>query len=226
MRFLTLTFLLGTVLAMSGVCSARNTLQADCVSFAEASQHVGATQCVSGTVLHVENGSKGVTLLNFCKDAKACPFTVVVFPAISRRWATFASSKAGRLKSRERSRTTTDARRLSCAAPNSWAKPLSCYSPGCPRTTTWSARATISAGRVYARQGRQEDDDQAGRAGFDRRSGRATIDTAAAKALGIERLNRSGEPLRHPKPSAAQRTHWTCCATQKPKTVGCTLRRA
>jgi hypothetical protein len=30
--------------------------------------------------MHVENGSKGVTFLNFCKDPKACPFTVVVFP--------------------------------------------------------------------------------------------------------------------------------------------------
>ena len=80
MRFLTLTFLLGTVLAISGVCSARNTSKLDCVSFAEARQHVGTTQCISGTVLHVENGSKGVTFLNFCKD-KTCPFTVVVFPA-------------------------------------------------------------------------------------------------------------------------------------------------
>ena len=38
-------------------------------------------QCVRGTVLHVEDGRNGVKLLNFCKEAKACPFTVVVFPA-------------------------------------------------------------------------------------------------------------------------------------------------
>ncbi len=81
MRFLTLTLFFGTVLAMSGVCFARNSSPNDCVSFDEASKHVGATQCVSGTVLHVENGSKGVTFLNFCKEPKACPFTVVVFPA-------------------------------------------------------------------------------------------------------------------------------------------------
>ena len=84
MRFLTLTFLLETVLAavitMSGVCSASNPSKHDCVSFAEASKHVGATQCVSGTVLHVEDGSNGVTFLNFCKDSMACPFTVIVFP--------------------------------------------------------------------------------------------------------------------------------------------------
>jgi len=80
MRFLTLTFLLGTVLAMCGICSARDTSPSDCVSFAEVSKHVGATQCVSGTVLHVEDGRNGTKFLNFCKD-KTCPFTVVVFPA-------------------------------------------------------------------------------------------------------------------------------------------------
>jgi DNA/RNA endonuclease YhcR with UshA esterase domain len=70
---------------MNGICSARNSSASNCVSFAEASKHVGTTQCVSGTVLRVENGGKGVTFLNFCKDtdknSKACPFTVVVFPA-------------------------------------------------------------------------------------------------------------------------------------------------
>src|SRR5437899_1771664 len=84
MRFLTLTCFLGTVLApvitMSGVCSARNTSKHDCVSFAEASKHVGTAQCVSGTVLHVADGGNGVTFLTFCQDHKTCPFTVVVFP--------------------------------------------------------------------------------------------------------------------------------------------------
>jgi hypothetical protein len=32
-------------------------------------------------VLHVEEGSNGLTFLNFCKDVQACPFTVVVFPS-------------------------------------------------------------------------------------------------------------------------------------------------
>ncbi|MGA2202083.1 MAG: hypothetical protein ABSG40_08990 [Terriglobales bacterium] len=81
MRLLTLAFFLGNILALSGICFARNPSQPGCVSFAEASKHVGSAQCVSGTVLRVENGSKGVTFLNFCKDSKACPFTVVVFPA-------------------------------------------------------------------------------------------------------------------------------------------------
>jgi hypothetical protein len=81
MRFLTLTLFFGTVLAMSGVCFARNISPSNCVSFAEASKHVGTSACVSGTVLHVEDGRNGVKFLNFCKEPKACPFTVVVFPA-------------------------------------------------------------------------------------------------------------------------------------------------
>ncbi len=66
---------------LSGICSARNSPPINCVSFAEARQHVGAEQCVQGTVLHVEDGRNGSKLLNFCQQVKACPFTVVVFPA-------------------------------------------------------------------------------------------------------------------------------------------------
>jgi DNA/RNA endonuclease YhcR with UshA esterase domain len=80
MRFSALSFLLGSSLLVSGISFARNAPKADCVSFAEASKHVGAAQCISGTVMHVEDGRDGVTLLHFCKDSKACPFTVVVFP--------------------------------------------------------------------------------------------------------------------------------------------------
>ena len=84
MRFRILTFLTGAVLAaviaMNSVGFARNPSKHDCVSFAEASQHVGTTQCVSGTVLHVDDGGNGLTFLNFCKEAKACPFTVIVLP--------------------------------------------------------------------------------------------------------------------------------------------------
>jgi hypothetical protein len=57
-----------------------NTSKHDCVSFAEASKHVGTTQCLSGTVLHVAEGTNGVTFLTFCQDHKTCPCTVVVFP--------------------------------------------------------------------------------------------------------------------------------------------------
>jgi hypothetical protein len=52
----------------------------DCIPLNQASQHVGETKCVSGKVLRVKIGSKGVRFLDFCEDQMACPFTVVVFP--------------------------------------------------------------------------------------------------------------------------------------------------
>jgi hypothetical protein len=89
MRFPILTFLAGTVLAsviaMNGIAFARSASKHDCVSVDEASKHVGTTQCVSGTVLHVDDGRDGLTFLNFCKDAKACPFTVIVLPEDIRK---------------------------------------------------------------------------------------------------------------------------------------------
>jgi hypothetical protein len=121
--------LLGTVLAavitLSGVCSAAiipNTSKHDCVSFAEASKHVGTTQCLSGTVLHVAEGTNGVTFLTFSEDHKTCPFTVVVFPDDLKKWATFSSSKAEWLKSKVRFKITTDVRRSSCVTRNNSAK--------------------------------------------------------------------------------------------------------
>ena len=81
MRFLSLIFLAGVVVAARGVASAGNPAKHDCVSFSEAGKHVGTTQCVSGTVFRVQDGGNGVTLLSFCDEARACPFTVAVFPA-------------------------------------------------------------------------------------------------------------------------------------------------
>lgn len=52
---------------------------ADCLSIHEAAQHIGETKCVTGKVLKVKVGNKGVHFLDFCEDAIACPFTVVVF---------------------------------------------------------------------------------------------------------------------------------------------------
>jgi hypothetical protein len=53
---------------------------AACVPFHEASRYVGETKCVSGTVLRIKDGPKGLTFFDFCDDYRACPFTVVVFP--------------------------------------------------------------------------------------------------------------------------------------------------
>ena len=53
----------------------------DCIPIREASQHVGETKCITGKVLRVKVGYKGVHFLDFCEDQVACPFTVVVFPS-------------------------------------------------------------------------------------------------------------------------------------------------
>lgn len=51
----------------------------DCLSIGDAHKHVGETKCVTGKVLHVKVGAKGVRFIDFCEDQMACPFTVVVF---------------------------------------------------------------------------------------------------------------------------------------------------
>jgi len=51
----------------------------DCIPIHEAGAHVGETKCVTGKVLRVKVGPKGVRFLDFCEDQMACPFTVVIF---------------------------------------------------------------------------------------------------------------------------------------------------
>lgn len=53
----------------------------DCISIQEASQHVGKTSCLTGKVLKIRIGNRGVHFLDFCEDQTACPFSVVVFPS-------------------------------------------------------------------------------------------------------------------------------------------------
>src|SRR5579863_10030004 len=53
----------------------------DCLPIHQASQHVGETKCVTGKVIRIKQGVKGVHYLDFCEDQLACPFTVVVFPS-------------------------------------------------------------------------------------------------------------------------------------------------
>ena len=54
---------------------------ADCIAITEANKYIGETRCVSGKVLRVKQGNRGVTFLDFCEDYRVCPFTVVVFPS-------------------------------------------------------------------------------------------------------------------------------------------------
>jgi hypothetical protein len=59
-------------LSLSEICVVGNPPKSGCVPFGEAAKHVGATDCVTGTVLHLENGPQAVTFLSFCNDAKTC----------------------------------------------------------------------------------------------------------------------------------------------------------
>jgi hypothetical protein len=52
---------------------------ADCIPIAEARQHIGEDQCVTGKVVRVKH-SRDLTRIDFCQDSMVCPFTVVVFP--------------------------------------------------------------------------------------------------------------------------------------------------
>lgn len=52
---------------------------ADCIPFTAAREHIGEDRCISGKVLRVKQGSRGVTFFDFCEDSRVCPFTVVVF---------------------------------------------------------------------------------------------------------------------------------------------------
>ena len=51
----------------------------DCLSFEQAGKHVGEINCVTGKVVRVKQGARGVHFLDFCDDFRLCPFTVVIF---------------------------------------------------------------------------------------------------------------------------------------------------
>lgn len=53
----------------------------DCLPFDQAKKHVGEIKCVTGKVVRVKQGSRGVHFLDFCDDFRLCPFTVVIFPS-------------------------------------------------------------------------------------------------------------------------------------------------
>ena len=50
-----------------------------CLPIAEARNHLGETQCVTGKVIRVSSGAGGVHYLDFCEDFRLCSFSVVIF---------------------------------------------------------------------------------------------------------------------------------------------------
>lgn len=51
----------------------------DCIPIHQAGQYIGETKCVTGKVVRVKLGVKGIHFLDFCEDEMACPFSLVVF---------------------------------------------------------------------------------------------------------------------------------------------------
>ena len=70
------------LLLLGAVCGlSLSAVASDCIPIHEAGQHVGTTACLTGKVLKIRIGNKGVHFLDFCEDQIACPFSVVVFPS-------------------------------------------------------------------------------------------------------------------------------------------------
>jgi hypothetical protein len=61
------------------VCALAQLCSSACIPFDQALRHIGETQCVTGKIVRVEAGAKGVHYLDFCEDYRLCPFSVVVF---------------------------------------------------------------------------------------------------------------------------------------------------
>jgi hypothetical protein len=55
--------------------------RSDCLPFEEAKNHVGEIKCITGKIVRVKPGNRGVHFLDFCDDYRLCPFTVVIFPS-------------------------------------------------------------------------------------------------------------------------------------------------
>jgi hypothetical protein len=53
----------------------------DCLPFEQAKKHVGEIKFVTGKVVGVKQGERGVHFLDFCEEFRLCPFTVIVFPS-------------------------------------------------------------------------------------------------------------------------------------------------
>jgi hypothetical protein len=65
--------------ALAAVFSTPLFAATDCLPIQSAAQHVGEVKCVTGKVVRVKVGARGVHFLDFCEDQAACPFSVVVF---------------------------------------------------------------------------------------------------------------------------------------------------
>lgn len=61
------------------------TASAECIPFSEARRHIGERTCITGKVLRIQTGRRGVHYLDFCEDYRTCPFSVVIFASDLRQ---------------------------------------------------------------------------------------------------------------------------------------------
>jgi hypothetical protein len=66
-------------LAVLAILLSEAAAASDRLPIGEANKHVGEDKCVTGKVLRVKAGARGVHFVDFCADQMSCPFTVVVF---------------------------------------------------------------------------------------------------------------------------------------------------
>jgi hypothetical protein len=99
----------------------------DCLPIADAGKHVRKQTCVTGNVIRVEEGSHGVTFLDFCVEYRNCPFTVVVFPGDLRRIGNFHQLQGQVVKIQGRIEEYDDrGRNRPAPRANNWATTQNC----------------------------------------------------------------------------------------------------
>ena len=72
---------LSQILSAGSDRTAHHRCPSDCIAVPEAKKHMGEVKCVTGVVVRVKQGARGVHFLDFCDDFRLCPFTVVIFPS-------------------------------------------------------------------------------------------------------------------------------------------------
>ncbi len=65
-------------LVLIGLATAWTAAAAECISMEQASQRIGSTACVQGTVFTVSELKGGNFNLGFCEKSSGCPFSVFV----------------------------------------------------------------------------------------------------------------------------------------------------
>jgi hypothetical protein len=68
-----------SALLLVGLLLPPSLIYTECIPFDQARQHVGEARCITGRVVRIEQGMKGVHYLDFCEDYRLCPFTAVIF---------------------------------------------------------------------------------------------------------------------------------------------------